>query len=228
MLFCSAAYAQNSFAIFDTLNNNVANGIWALTDTAQTMEARLKVQNVDVQTLTVTAGRIVISVPPTTVNWFTWDEYCYVPTVDSSIIDPVMAPQDTAIFIGNYFANGMIGTAAINYCFWDRYNPANSTCVSLTYNRLASGISDGNQHFQFAVFPNPVSVNENLQLNWNAIPGQMLSVKLISVDGKVNSFSFPANQNLAKIPLNNFASGLYVLQIETENGMLYRNKIVVE
>lgn len=225
---CLTASAQNSFAIFDTLNNNVANGTWAMTDTAQTISPRLKVQNVDVQTLTVTAGRIVISVPPTTANWFSWDETCYAPTVDTSVVDPVMAPQDTAIFIGNYFANSMTGTAAINYCFWDRYNPANSACVSLTYNRLASGISDANQHFQFGVFPNPVSVNENLQLSWNAVPGEMLSVKLISADGKVNAFSFPSSQNLAQISLHNFASGLYVLQIETENGLLYRNKIVVE
>lgn len=104
----------------------------------------------------------------------------------------------------------------------------NTSCVTVSYNRLATGFTDANPDFQFGVFPNPVSVNENLQLNWNAIPGEMLFVKLISVDGKTNSFSFPANTNQAQIPLRDFASGLYVLQMETENGMLYRNKIVVD
>lgn len=222
------ASAQNSFAIFDTLNNNVTNGIWALTDTAQTMSVRLKVQNVDVQSYTVTAGRLVISVPATTTNWFTWNEVCYAPIVDTSVVDPLMAPQDTSIFVGEYFSNGMPGTATINYCFWDRYNMTNNSCVTLTYNRLATEVANTNADFKFGVFPNPVSVNENLQLSWNAVPGEVLSVKLISVDGKINSFSFPANQNLVQIPLHDFASGLYVLQIETENGMLYRNKIVVD
>lgn len=229
LLFSANLFAQNSFRIFDMQNNDVTGGIFTVTDTStQAVQVQFNVENIDSVAYSVTAGRLVLSVPQGSSNAITWNLINYPPQNDSSFSNPIMIPQNVQPFVADYFPNGNLGIATINYCFWDRSDMNNNSCVAVTFNIIPNGIGSPDESQQVKLFPNPVNAGENLQLNWNQLPGEKLFMHLYNPLGESVLQSFEMKNGTASVSLAGFAPGIYIVELGNEYSALCRYKIVVQ
>jgi hypothetical protein len=222
--------AQGAFRIFDQLHNDVTGGIFTVNDTSlQMVETSFMIENADsVNSFTVTAGRMVISAPASSSNAITWNSISYPPNVDSSSVDPLMAPFDSLPLVADYFPNGNPGMATINYCAWDRFDMNNNSCVTVSFN-IASALGTAAQaEPQLLAGPSPVMAGNPLLLQWDRLPGTWLTISLVAVSGERISFRVPVSAQSFELSTDDLLPGVYITEIATENGLLLRQKTVVE
>ena len=89
-------------------------------------------------------------------------------------------------------------------------------------NDISENLSVGSSTFDsfVSLYPNPVSD----VLKIKTISGNILSIKLYSINGKLfRTYSFENRQ--VELDLNAFANGFYLLQIQTDNELLFKKII---
>jgi hypothetical protein len=221
--------AQNSFRIFDAQNNDVTSQIVNIYDTSLTnIHTVFTVENIDVVPFDVTAGRIEIVIPPGTANAFSWALINYAPMTDTSAIADNLIPQETGNLVLDYFPNGNSATATINHCVWNRYDITNSSCMTVNYFPGTIGVSENSTTYNANVYPNPIQSGSSIQLQWDQVPGDFVTVRLIDLYGKVIEYRCSAVNGKFEVPTTDLAAGVYMLELSTENTVMMRKKLVVE
>ena len=217
LLLTCCVNAQGTFRILDSQNNDVTSGIVYVTDTsAGSLQVSFTVQNTDSVTHNVTAGRVVISQAPGAANAFIWGQMQYVPSMDSSTVDEFIAPAGTQTFIAYYFPNNSGDTATINYCFWERTNMNNISCVTVRYNHaVPAGITSPVVAPAVTVSPNPARTF--IAFGWSE--GRMKSLTVFSSTGEIVKTMDLENET-AQLEITDWAEGLYFYQIVGTNGEL--------
>ncbi|MFT6815343.1 MAG: PKD repeat protein [Sphingobacteriales bacterium] len=95
---------------------------------------------------------------------------------------------------------------------------------SKTVSIFANSLSNIN-NTQFELYPNPVTDKLNVV---NRSSHQIIEYKLSSMDGKHNSGFTELKNNLISIANLKFPSGIYLLQLKTESGILLQKKVLFE
>ncbi len=91
----------------------------------------------------------------------------------------------------------------------------------ITISTVPSSIEEGPQANEFSIYPNPAQNFVNVSSN-----GTMNSVKVVNLTGQV-VYSSVVNGQEIQINTGNMAEGMYLLQIETENGTSSQ-KLIIE
>ncbi|NEV94740.1 T9SS type A sorting domain-containing protein [Psychroflexus sp. YR1-1] len=77
------------------------------------------------------------------------------------------------------------------------------------------------------LYPNPVK--DKMTVNLSQVAGKVSSIKLYDMTGKMISQHALLNDNTAlEINMENYSSGLYLLEIDTKDGAHYQKKVIVE
>lgn len=224
-LLGGALHAQSTFIVYDTLMNNVTGSTLYVVDTnAMYMETRLLVENTDAVTHDVLAGRVVISQPAGTLNFFSWGFNCYVPTVDTAGIAETIVPAGLSPeFVGTYYADTIGGIATINYCFWEDGNTSNSSCVTLVYdNARLTGVDELFAARSMALQPNPADAMINV--GWTFPEVSMINLYAADgslVESRSNNGSFACSFDVTTLP-----PGMYMISCVCADGYAFNSRFV--
>lgn len=128
----------------------------------------------------------------------------------SSIPNPVTSPSGAMYILFK-----------TNYCYagegWKAYYTIDNV-----------GVDENNSLININIYPNPAK--DNFRLNFNSQKTDNLSVKLISIDGKImyseNIKNFKGNYN-KNIDVKNFSKGIYILNISDDNSNVNK-KIIIQ
>jgi hypothetical protein len=221
-LITTSGYAQGTFRIFDDQMNDVTTGVVFVLDTnASQMQLTLTVENIDTVTHNVTAGRLVISQPATASNAFIWGPIQYTPNIDSSVASTFINSGNTETFEGLYFPNNNGGTATINYCFWERTDMNNNSCVTVTYDHyFPAGTTGPINSPAIVVGPNPAA--DFIGFGWS---DPMQSITIYSSTGTLVA-SRDLTTDKAEFDLTDWDSGLYFYLVTGVNGFVISGTFV--
>lgn len=121
--------------------------------------------------------------------------------------------------------NSYINTSLSPGSYTVTITDANS--CSTVANFTATSIEDNNHLFDVNLYPNPAKDGQNVILEVNANVFTSARVQLLSVDGKImfsKSLKLNSGYNQEVIPTENIPSGIYVIQLSTDEGMLVNTK----
>ncbi len=223
MLIAGALSAQSSFRIFDSQMNDVTNGVIYLSDTnSSQMQVSLTVENIDSVSRNTTAGRLIISQPAGSNEAFIWGMTQYVPNTDSSVTPEIIAPAGTVAFEGYYFPNGG-GVGTINYCFWERTDMNNNSCVTVTFeNHFPAGYEAPIGTRSISIAPNP-AVDE-IGVGWSGLI--YTTVNLYSSDGKLVESRDVRGQSECGFNLTGLPGGIYMISCVDDEGRVSNSRFV--
>jgi hypothetical protein len=223
-LLCGTLSAQSSFRIFDSQMNDVTGGVLYLADTNSGMiQLNLTVENIDTVSRNTTAGRLIISQPPGSTDAFIWGMIQYLPNTDSSQAPEIIAPAGTAPFEAYYFSNNNAGTATVNYCFWERTNMNNTSCVTVTFeNHTPAGVPTPLAPPQLSYYPNPAP--HEIGVGWTG--WEYTTVNLYSATGALIETKDVRGQTECAFIVTGLPSGLYVISCIDDFGRVTNSRFV--
>jgi hypothetical protein len=224
VLLAGALHAQSSFRIFDDQMNDVTSGVIYIADTnAAQILCNLTVENIDSVSYDVTAGRLVLTAPVTSSNAMIWGMTQYPPNADSSVTSEIIAPAGTQMFQGLYFPNNNGGIATINYCFWNRYDMNNYSCVTVTYdNHFPAGMTTPLAPPAVSFTPNPAPTE--IGVGWYG--WVYTTVNLYSSNGELVETRDVRGQYECGFDLRNLPSGIYMISCVDDYGRVYNSRFV--
>jgi hypothetical protein len=94
----------------------------------------------------------------------------------------------------------------------------NSTCLPIQYTNLETTIFE-----DFKVYPNPFNEKVHIENHIN----QELLIKLYSISGQIITEK-KSNESSVILPLSNLSSGVYFMQISSEQNQIYNIKLIKE
>lgn len=223
-LFCASLHGQGTFRIFDSQMNDVTSGVLYIADTNATqILCDLNVENIDSVTHNVTAGRLVITSPATASNAFIWGMNQYPPSADSSVVSEIMQPAGTQTFQGLYFPNNNGGISTINYCFWERTDMNNNSCVTVTFeNHFPAGVTASLGPPAVSFVPNPAPAE--IGVGWTG--WAFITVNLYASDGKLMESRDVRGQYECGFDLCALPSGIYMISCVDDYGRVYNSRFV--
>ncbi|HET6244648.1 MAG: T9SS type A sorting domain-containing protein [Bacteroidetes bacterium] len=132
---------------------------------------------------------------------------------DGSPISSVQNPVHSYADYGNYSVTLIV---------------TNNCGVAYTQVQLVTtGIADHNEAYTFDIFPNPTS--DLVNIKFTGLQTKNLTVKVISYNGQLivndqlNNFTGVYNNSLN---LRNYASGIYTVQVVTDNGIITKRIVL--
>ncbi len=219
-----ALHAQSSFRIYDDQLIDVTSGVIYIADTNATqMLCDLTVENVDSVSRDVVAGRLVLTAPVTSSNAMIWGATQYPPNADSSVVSEIIAPAGMQTFQGLYFPNNNGGIATINYCFWDRLDMNNYSCVTATFdNFFPAGMNPPLAPPQFWYYPNPAPFT--IGVGWSG--WEYTTVNLYSSDGKLLETRDVRGKNECAFVLTDMPNGIFMISCVDDDGRVSNSRFV--
>lgn len=223
-LFCASLQAQGTFRIFDSQMNDVTSGLMFVADTnASQILCDLSVENTDTIQHDVTAGRLVLNSPVTASNAFIWGMNQYPPGADSSVVSEIMQPAGTQVFQGLYFPNSNGGIATINYCFWERTDMNNNSCLTVTFeNHFPAGMNAPLAPPAVYCGPNPAL--SEIGVGWSG--WKYTTVNLYASDGTLVESRDVRGQNECGFDLRNLPGGIYLISCIDDYGRVSNSRFV--
>jgi hypothetical protein len=215
--------AQN---IVLTPHNNPVNG--SIIDANTDLNTEISVENTSNESIDIMVSRQLVNGLPGTQNYFCWTA-CYTPSVSVSTAPITFAPSeiDENRFAVHYVPNEVIGSVTIKYCAYDNDNPADSSCVNVTFNALTVStdeylISDSFSDF----YPNPAFSTAFLDYNLNS--GDVAQVVVSDILGNVVLQQIIENQNgKLNFDLRDTKPGLYFANIFLNDDLKLIKRLVV-
>ncbi len=81
----------------------------------------------------------------------------------------------------------------------------------------------------WSIVPNPVKASQNLQINVNADEAFEANIAMVSLTGQVLNqvdYEFPSGNSTYELPVNAIPSGVYMVVVRSERGVLNRRVVV--
>ncbi len=122
-----------------------------------------------------------------------------------------------AVFLADskYFASGGSNILIIKLSYLWSYP---GQIIHMEWDDITNGIEEDNkEQSELLVYPNPFTNTLNINLEENSLP-----YSIISLEGQILQTGIYENKQIDMSELN---SGIYIIQIETENG-IYQQKII--
>ncbi|HRI27282.1 MAG TPA: T9SS type A sorting domain-containing protein [Chitinophagales bacterium] len=106
---------------------------------------------------------------------------------------------------------------------------------TLTINPVAVGIDDPSTlpNSALAVYPNPITDNA-LHVQYNLATAQNVMVSVFNLHGQLQEVLYNGTQNAGTVNQNlsinkaNYPQGLYLLQVQTQNGEVQTQKVLIQ
>ena len=170
--------------------------------------ASLTITNNSTNALDIHCEKVIIDTALGTQNYFCWGEECYGPSqyVSSSFNNLNPGESDNIDFGGYYNAFCSNAPATIRYCFYPVSNPADRTCIDITYNGNLTSFSTLKSN-SFSIYPNPSNDIINISLSKDEIK----EIIIFNVYGeKITQKNLIVESNL-KVDLSDYSNGTYFI-----------------
>lgn len=223
-----AANAQITYQILDVVNANVTGTTQNVNITSSTQATmNYTIKNIASQAKGTRLYKLEITTLPGSWNTFTFDQYQYMTSVDTSVHTVSILANGITGFASIYNPMGNTGTTTIQYCAFEAAVPSNAACITLNYN-TTTGIEAEQLANGFSAFPNPV--NEQLVLKFDA-PADVLaetSISFCDPAGKiVKTITAGTLASSQTVALNELAAGIYYYTVFYEGAKVTTQKLVV-
>ncbi|HIO71632.1 MAG TPA: T9SS type A sorting domain-containing protein [Flavobacteriales bacterium] len=190
-------------------------------DTTAAMEGYCNITNQSGTDLNVIVARTIIDTVIGSEDFICWD-VCYPPNCDTTFAMTIASGQTYTYFRGNYLPNGNQGACQIKYCFYDKNNPSDSVCQTITFTTSAvlgvpkEGVENTDVvHF----YPNPFT--DVLKIDLTDINGELKHIKLLDLAGRSLIMSKTHQLNLVGIP-----SGTYLCTVTLQSGAVISKQVI--
>ena len=202
------------------------------------LEHHLVVKNISGDSINVICQKTNILLPSGMPVW-AGSSYCFAgtcyPTSATNPSDPAKLASgqafsfdnnDTDAHSGYFNTGGVSGLASVEYCFFDENNPADETCVVITYdfNQSSTNINDFQSLANLGDFhPNPAKGMVNFTFN-----GDLATLKLIDILGN-NVKEILLNQDgIKKLDLSDMNKGIYFGNLIVNDQVVSIKKLIVK
>ena len=98
--------------------------------------------------------------------------------------------------------------------------------LDINLTRIAAlGINENEFANNIKVYPNPAK--DFVIVNMNDFDGELSEINLINIQGQiVFNFKTENQSKIINVPVNNFSEGIYILQLNTSNGIINKKLII--
>lgn len=228
LLLPFAANAQITYQILDVANTNVTGTTQTINITSSTQATmNYTIKNISSQAKGTRLYKLEIATVPGSWNTFTFDQYQYMTSVDTSVHTVSILANGITGFASIYHPMGGSGTTTIQYCAFEAAVPSNAACITLNYN-TTTGIEAEQLANGFSAFPNPA--NEQLVLKFDA-PADVLagtSISFCDPAGKtVKTIAAGTLASSQTVSLSELAAGIYYYTVFYEDEKVTTQKLVV-
>ena len=221
--------AQMSFVVAQSLV--VTGGVSFSDDPNLQIVHHLDLKNTSNNAITVECQKTNLSLPSGASSYYCFAGNCYSPSSTNASSSAVLAAgqqisfsnSDTDAHSGYYDAFGAIGVAEVQYCFYDVNNPAEETCVVITYNTTATWFDDLNSLPGISEFyPNPA--NNLTKFTFNGTNAQL---KIIDILGNEVTVLQLEESGVKEIDLTGISKGIYFGKLVVNNKVTSIKKLIV-
>jgi hypothetical protein len=136
------------------------------------------------------------------------------------------ANSDADAHSGYYDAYGVSGIAEVKYCFYDENNPADQTCVTITYDcSSATDIIENENDFSMdEFFPNPAK--EYTTINYKS--GKNSHLKIIDILGNKVKDIHLSNVGTQDIYVGDLSKGMYFGNLVHNDKVVAVKKLIIK
>ena len=185
--------------------------------------------------ITVECRKTIISTPNGLPSWagasYCFAGNCYSTTSTGPSSTAVIAPgqsfsyqnNDLEAFSGYFTPGGVEGITVVEYCFSDKNNPTDKSCVTITYDiSSATSLDEISQISEF--YPNPAReiINFDYEMSNKA------ELVILNVLGQEINTIYLDNKGTKKINVSNLSKGIYFGNVIINNKIVDIKKIIIE
>jgi len=196
-------------------------------DPCLTAKSYVTVKNTSNSDLTdIVCAKHTISQPLGTSNHFCWGGSCYGTTiiVSPQMIDLLSGEGNSTSFEGDFDAFCEQGSALIQYCFYPLSDPADASCITITYNGSVTSVFDKKEDFGISDFyPNPA--NGLTHFTFNGTNAQLEIIDILGNEVKVLHLE---ESGIKKIDLTDMSKGIYFGKLLIKNKVTTIKKLIVK
>ena len=221
---------QISFAVAQSL---VVTGDTSFTgNLVDQIAHHVDIKNTSASIITVECQKTNLALPSGAASFYCFAGNCYssTSTNPSTLVDLLPGQQisfansDADAHSGYYDAYGASGIAEVQYCFYDVNNPADETCVTITYDCSTTGINDFNVPSEISDFyPNPA--NGLTHFTFKGAKAQLKIIDILGNEIKVLQLEEPG---VKKIDLTDMSKGIYFGKLVINNKVTTIKKLIVK
>jgi len=198
------------------------------------IEHHLVVKNTSASPITIKCQKTNLTLPTGAESYYCFAGNCYGASDTSPSMSAILSagqqisfnnfPADVDAHSGYYDAYGISGFAEVQYCFYDVNDSSDETCVTITYETIATAIDDYQALTKLGDFyPNPA--NEIVYFTFN---GDAATLKLIDILGNnVKEISL-SQVGIQKLDLSDMNKGIYFGNLIVNDEVISIKKLIVK
>ena len=232
ILQCLYVYGQSLTVTGDALVNlnfaTTLNGQVDSLDPCWSTHASLTIKNVSNKDHDVLCEKNVLISSPGTDDHFCWGGFCYgVSTIVSTATTNIQSGQaDDIEFDGVFDAYCSDGYGVVEYCFYPDGDPADRSCITITYNNDVVGITpDKMLDLNMSNFyPNPAKEFANVNYYLNS-KSKMVIMDILGNKVKNIYFTEKGTQN---INISDLSKGIYFGNLISNSEVIAIKKLIVK
>ena len=142
----------------------------------------------------------------------------------------IPAGQSVTNFYSDYVPHNTVGVATYEYCFFDKNDSSDKTCVQITFDTQNVGVEEVFQASGSAIsesYPNPANneakINYSLKSDW-----ETAEVTLYSMLGsKVKKIALKEKQGVLKMDVSTLPAGMYFYTLNVDGKNISTKKMLV-
>ena len=222
---------QISFAVAQSLT--VTGGTSFTGDLVTQISNHLDIKNTSANTITVECQKTNLNMPLGGESFYCFAGNCYSASSTNPSSSAALTPgqqisfanSDADAHSGYYDAYGASGIAEVQYCFYDVNDPADETCVIITYECSgATGMNDFTELTKISEFyPNPANGLTHFTFN-----GTKAQLKIIDILGNEIKVLQLEESGIKKIDLTDMSKGIYFGKLVINNKVTTIKKLIVQ
>ena len=213
----------------------ISGGDYFTSDPMTDISHHLDLKNNSSAPITVVCQKTIISMPNNLPSW-AGPSYCFAGNCYSASSTLPSTPailgagqefrwsnNDLEAFSGYYVPAEVSGISVVEYCFYDQKNPADESCVTVTY-EISPNTAINETDRISGFYPNPA--NEYTMFNY--IPNQDYSLELVDMLGKKIKKIDLSNSGQEHLYVGELSKGIYFGTLLQNDKLISIKKLVVK
>jgi len=213
----------------------ISGGDYFISDPMTDISHHLDIKNNSANAITIVCQKTVISIPNNLPSW-AGPSYCFAGNCysASSTLPSTAAilgagqefkwsNNDLEAFSGYYVPAEVSGTSVVEYCFYDQNNPADASCVTVTY-EISNSTSVNEIGRASDFFPNPAS--DYTMINYT--PKQNYIFELVDVLGNKVKYIDLSYSGQESLYVGELSKGIYFGSFIHNDKLVSIKKLIVK
>jgi hypothetical protein len=194
----------------------------------------LDIKNISANAISVRCQKTNLTLPLGAESYFCFSGLCFSASATAPSPPAMLSPgqqisftnSDADAHSGYYDAYGVSGIAEVRYCFYDENNPADQTCVTITYDcSSATDIIENENDFSMdEFFPNPAK--EYTTINYKS--GKNSHLKIIDILGNKVKDIHLSNVGTQDIYVGDLSKGMYFGNLVHNDKVVAVKKLIIK